>query len=264
MNPHPSGPSRLPGGAPPVVVTPPTASPGPPRWDGSLFSGPVHGPLPGLLLLMTTATGLVDAVSVLGLGRVFVANMTGNVVFLGFAVAGVPGFALGASLAALAGFVIGALMAGPLIAARAANRGRLLLDTTLVELVLFLVAVGLLAPVTGAPSSTLAAVVAGLAALALGLQNATVRHLAVPDLTTTVLTMTLTGIAADIRSAGRPVLTRRLLAVGTMFLGALLGGVLVLHVHLVWALAPVPVLLTVVAIVLTLQLRRPAPWQHRE
>jgi uncharacterized membrane protein YoaK (UPF0700 family) len=98
---------------------------------------------------MTTATGLVDAVSVLGLGRVFVANMTGNVVFLGFAAAGVPGFALGASLAALAGFVVGALMAGPLVAARGANRGRLLLDTTLVELVLFLVAVGLLAPVSG-------------------------------------------------------------------------------------------------------------------
>jgi uncharacterized membrane protein YoaK (UPF0700 family) len=264
MSLHHSGPSRPPGAAPPAVTTPPSVPSDPPRWDGSLFSGPVHGPLPALLLLMTTATGLVDAVSVLGLGRVFVANMTGNVVFLGFAVAGVPGFALGASLAALAGFVIGALIAGPLVAARGANRGRLLLDTTLVELVLFLVAVGLLAPVSGAPSSTLAAVVAGLAALALGLQNATVRHLAVPDLTTTVLTMTLTGIAADIRSAARPVLTRRLLAVATMFLGALLGGLLVLNFQLVWALAPVPVLLTVVAIVLTLQLRQPAPWQRRE
>ena len=75
----------------------------PPRWDGALLRGPVHGPLPVLLLVMTTATGLVDAVSVLGLGRVFVANMTGNVVFLGFAVAGAPGFALAASLAALGG-----------------------------------------------------------------------------------------------------------------------------------------------------------------
>jgi uncharacterized membrane protein YoaK (UPF0700 family) len=90
-----------------------------------------------------------------------------------------------------------------------------------------------------------------------------VRHLAVPDLTTTVLTMTLTGIAADIRSAARPVLTRRLLAVATMFLGALLGGLLVLNLQLVWALAPVPVLLTVVAVVLTLLLRQPAPWQLR-
>jgi hypothetical protein len=36
------------------------------------------------LLTLTAVTGLVDAVSYLRLGRVFVANMTGNVVFLGF------------------------------------------------------------------------------------------------------------------------------------------------------------------------------------
>jgi uncharacterized membrane protein YoaK (UPF0700 family) len=35
------------------------------------------------LLGLTVVTGLVDAVSYLRLGRVFVANMTGNVVFLG-------------------------------------------------------------------------------------------------------------------------------------------------------------------------------------
>jgi len=45
-----------------------------------------------LLLLMTAVTGTVDAVSILRLGHVFVANMTGNVVFLGFALAGSPGF----------------------------------------------------------------------------------------------------------------------------------------------------------------------------
>ncbi len=41
-----------------------------------------HGPLPPLLLALTVVTGLVDAFSYLVLGRVFVANMTGNVVFL--------------------------------------------------------------------------------------------------------------------------------------------------------------------------------------
>lgn len=49
-----------------------------------------HGPLPPLLLVLTVVTGLVDAVSYLELGRVFVANMTGNVVFTGFALAGAP------------------------------------------------------------------------------------------------------------------------------------------------------------------------------
>ena len=238
----------------------PPADPGGSNRD-SLISGPVHGPLPILLLVLTCATGLVDAVSVLGLGRVFVANMTGNVVFLGFAAAGVPGFALAASLAALAGFLIGALAGGRLVARRRSQRGTLLRDTTAIELVLLVPGVALLAIIPGAPGSAVASMVAALAAAALGLQNTTVRHLAVPDLTTTVLTMTLTGIAADIRSARRPVVTRRVLAVGTMFLGAVAGGLLVLHVRLAWALAPVPVLLAAVSSVLTMLLRGHPSWQ---
>jgi uncharacterized membrane protein YoaK (UPF0700 family) len=68
-----------------------------------------------------------------------------------------------------------------------------------------------------------------LLALAMGLQNATARRLAVPDLTTTVLTLTLTGIAADSKLAGgnAPNVGRRLLAVAAMFVGALVGAVLV-------------------------------------
>src|SRR2546425_12582849 len=68
--------------------------------------------LPLLLLVLTVTTGLIDAVSVLGLGRVFTANMTGNVVFLGFALARVPGFSAVRSLAALAAFLAGAVIGG--------------------------------------------------------------------------------------------------------------------------------------------------------
>ena len=50
--------------------------------------------LPALLLALTAATGLIDAVSYLALGHVFTANMTGNVVFLGFAAAGAPGLSI--------------------------------------------------------------------------------------------------------------------------------------------------------------------------
>ena len=75
-----------------------------PRTLWAAPSGPGWGPLPEMLLTLTLVTGLVDAVSILVLGRVFVANMTGNVVFAGFAIAGAPGFSLGASLFALAGF----------------------------------------------------------------------------------------------------------------------------------------------------------------
>src|SRR2546428_3915741 len=70
--------------------------------------------LPLLLLVLTVTTGLIDAVSVLGLGRVFTANMTGNVVFLGFALARVPGFSAVRSLAALAPFLAGAVIRGRL------------------------------------------------------------------------------------------------------------------------------------------------------
>src|SRR5438477_3023622 len=69
-------------------------------------------PLPWVLSVLTVTTGLVDAVSVLGLGRVFTANMTGNVVFLGFAAAGAPGFSATRVGASLAGFVVGALLGG--------------------------------------------------------------------------------------------------------------------------------------------------------
>src|ERR1700674_5971660 len=71
-----------------------------------------HGPLPALLLLPTMVTGLRDAVSYLSLGHVFVANMTGNVVFLGFAVANAQDFSIPASLLAIAAFLAGALAGG--------------------------------------------------------------------------------------------------------------------------------------------------------
>ena len=65
-----------------------------------------HGPLPTLLFVLTAVTGLVDAVSYLQLGHVFVANMTGNVVFLGFAASGAAGFSAAASLVAIAAFLV--------------------------------------------------------------------------------------------------------------------------------------------------------------
>src|SRR5580692_13218654 len=84
-------------------------------------AGAGWGPLPELLLALTLVTGIVDAVSILALGRVFVANMTGNVVFAGFAIAGAPGFSLSASLFALAGFLVGAYLGG-LMTPRAGGR----------------------------------------------------------------------------------------------------------------------------------------------
>jgi uncharacterized membrane protein YoaK (UPF0700 family) len=97
----------------------------------------------------------------------------------------------------------------------------------------------------------------------MGAQNTAARRLGVPDLTTTVLTMTLTGIAADFRTGARATTARRVLAVLSMFLGAVAGTLLVLHARIAWALALAAVLLAAVALVAGLTSRRPAPWHTR-
>ena len=92
--------------------------------------------------------------------------------------------------------------------------------------------------------------VIALLAAALGLQNATVRRLAVPDLTTTVLTLTLTGLAADFRVAGRnPRVGRRLAAVGLMAAGAL-GGALLLRVDVALPVLAAAVVIALAAVAL--------------
>lgn len=228
-------------------------------WS-DLARGAAHGPLPLLLLLLTTATGIIDAVSILGLGRVFVANMTGNVVFVGFALAAAPGFSLSGSVAALIGFLVGAFAGGLLVERFRSHRGRLLRNVTAVEFLLVAIA---LAVLLVDPAGALAAVAAAaLLAVAMGMQNTAARRLAVPDLTTTVLTMTLTGIAADLREAGVVTGARRLLAVLTMFVGALAGAVAFLRAGTGWALALGLVIVGVVAGVAAMRSVRPADWQN--
>jgi uncharacterized membrane protein YoaK (UPF0700 family) len=192
-----------------------------------------HGPLAPMLLLLTFLTGLVDSFSYLLLGHVLVANMTGNVVFLGFALGDAPGFLWWASLLAIATFLLGALLGGRLGLARGNHRARHLLWATSAETVLVAVAL-VLSLMLDRPygDGSIVAFVAVLG-IALGLQNATARTLAVPDLTTTVLTLTITGIASDSKAAGgaNSKLGRRLVPIVTMFLGGLLGAALTVHGH---------------------------------
>ncbi len=179
------------------------------------------------LLTLTAVTGLVDAVSYLRLGRVFVANMTGNVVFLGFSVDSRAGLSAAASLVAVAGFIGGALAGGRAAHALAAARPARWLAAALTAeaVVLGLVAVLAGSSVLPFAGNGRLATIAILAA-ALGLQNSTVRHLGAPDLTTTVLTLTLTGLVADSALAGgagaRPL--RRLGSVAAMLAGAAAGA----------------------------------------
>ncbi|MEU3521240.1 YoaK family protein [Streptomyces sp. NPDC006654] len=209
-----------------------------------------HGPLPPLLLTLTVVTGMVDAVSYLSLGHVFVANMTGNVVFLGFALAGAPNLSGLASVVALAAFLVGALAGGRLGTRFATHRGNLLKTATAVGTVLVAAAVAVTAITDGRVGTGVQYTLIVFLGLALGLQNAVARRLGVPDMTTTVLTLTLTGLAADSTLAGgaAPRPGRRVLSVLAMLLGAFAGAELLLHGHLVLTLGLALLLLLVTSL----------------
>src|SRR5882757_2075384 len=188
--------------------------------------------LPYALLGMTAVTGLVDAVSFLSLGRVFTANMTGNIVLLAFAAAHVPGLSIARSLTALLGFLVGAILGGRVMArASADSQIRFAAQAFFLE-VAFLFAAsfcgigyrGDLLEHAFQPFALIA-----LTALAMGTRNAAVRKLAIPDLTTTVLTLTITGIGADssIANGNNPRLARRVESVVAMFLGSAMGTVII-------------------------------------
>jgi uncharacterized membrane protein YoaK (UPF0700 family) len=228
-----------------------------------VFRDPVHGPLPGLLFLLTAVTGVIDAVSLLTLGRVFVANITGTIVTLGLALAGTAGVVRETALAALATFVLGAYAGGQMIARFGSHRGRLLVWTTAIELVFVVAAVPVVVPLTETvnPTFTVRAVVAAaLLAFGMGLQNAIVRRLKVPDITTTVVTMAVTGLVSDEHGGGRDSIVRRLIAVLMLLAGAALGAFLVLQVGAVWALVVSALVIAVVLGVAAASSRTPQDW----
>lgn len=221
-----------------------------------------HGPLPPLLLALTLLTGLVDAFSYLVLGHVFVANMTGNVVFLGFALAGAPGFSIAASVVALASFWSGALVGGRVGSLLGEHRGRLLHAAASIQAVFLAASVVLAALAGNAMTEGFRYPLIVVLGIAMGIQNATARKLAVPDLTTTVLTLTITGTAADSALAGgRGSLSgRRLIAVASMLLGALIGAALAIHVRIVLPLVIALVVIVAVAATTLALSKSDPPW----
>jgi uncharacterized membrane protein YoaK (UPF0700 family) len=201
--------------------------------------------------MLTLVSGFVDAISYLGLGQVFTANMTGNVVVIGFALAGAPGFSIERSLASLAAFLAGSVCAG-----RAELRFRERFPSEWLRGAL--AAEAALQALASVLAFALAAdlLLIAVLAFAMGMRNATVRRLRVPDMTTTVLTQTLTGLASDSTLAGgdNPRAARRVASVAAMLLGAFVGAVLVRAQGVGWGLLACALMVTATAATYPLRL----------
>lgn len=185
-------------------------------------------PLTRALLVLTFTTGLIDAVSFLGLGSVFTANMTGNIVILGFGIAGSGGLPVVGPIVSLVAFLAGA-SAGGVLVKRMDKRHPALVARALGAEVSLLALAAIVAGATTVRAGHVSGyIVIALLALALGVRNVTVHRINVPDLTTTVLTMTLTGLAADSPVAGGSGKgsVRRISAVVAMLAGAVAGALL--------------------------------------
>jgi uncharacterized membrane protein YoaK (UPF0700 family) len=180
------------------------------------------------LLLLTAATGIVDAISVLVLGHVFVANMTGNVIFLGFWFVPHSGVDLTAAVVAFAGFIVGTVLGGRL-ARHLDGQVRTWLTVSLSLEVVLLTALSILAGagVLDYHDNTKLYLIAGLA-VAFGIQNATARQFGIQELSTTVLTSTIVGLGFDSRLAGGSGEREKLryTVVATMCIGAVIGATL--------------------------------------
>ena len=203
-----------------------------------------------LLMGLTFAAGSVDAISYLALGRVFTANMTGNIVLLGLAVAQSLGPQTQRSLVALAAFA-----AGVAIAANVGRpRGHEEVWPARVTLALALEAVLL----TGfaiawwafdrRPFTESVLVLVALAGLAMGMQSATARQLAVKGVTTTFVTGTLTTLVSDIVTLAGPPGGWSMNAgvLVALLLGAVIGGIAEVHAPSVAAIIPAAVVAVVV------------------
>jgi uncharacterized membrane protein YoaK (UPF0700 family) len=178
------------------------------------------------LLLLTLATGLADSISILVLGHVFVANMTGNVIFLGFWLAPKTSIDLTAVAVALPTFVCTTILSGRL-SRYFGERTRPWITTVLATEIALLAALSMLAG-TGVLHyhDNTKLIMIGVLAVTFGLQHSSARQFGIQELSTTVLTSTIVSLGLDSRLAGGTGEREKLRfsVVFTMCAGALVGA----------------------------------------
>jgi uncharacterized membrane protein YoaK (UPF0700 family) len=233
--------------------------------DGSALRGALiddrDGPLPAMLLALTVLAGVVDAVSILALDRVFVSSMTGNLVFIGIGLAGVEGFSVVSPLVSLGSFVLGVLAGAWICRRSGGHRGRAVRNVTVYKAVLALPVTVLVVAVGDVLPAGVRTLVIVLLAASMGGQLALIRYLKVPDLLTVVLTLTMTGVLTE-RGSGRgdPKVVRRALALVAFTVGVLAGALLVRLVSVGAALTLGLAIILGVGLTIHLLSRRAGTW----
>ncbi|MFN8132871.1 MAG: YoaK family protein [Solirubrobacteraceae bacterium] len=181
-----------------------------------------------ILLLLTAASGVIDAVAFLGLGQVFVANQTGNVMLLAISLpAGAGTTSVAGSIVSICAFVAGAVAGGRLAPGRILPSGVPdgAVRALLIESAFLLAALGLWLAAHDRAGVRLA--ITALLGVGLGIQAATARRVARTGISTVVLTSAIVGLAVDSPGAsGRPDWWRHALPVGVMAAGGVVGAAL--------------------------------------
>ena len=215
-----------------------------------------------LLVGLSLATGMYEAICFLTFGKVFTAAQTGNLVLLGIGVAGThqpAGPNAVTVIISLAAFAVGAALAVPIL--KAFNGDQETEDDQVfqawprrvsIALVIALVLqAGFVAVwVTAARPASLAYILMALSALALGLQANAIRSLHVPSISTTAFTATYIDLASGLVTWSLTAHSaRRLIAsVVAMAAGACVGDLLLGHAHRSAPVVPAVVTAIVIAI----------------
>lgn len=210
-----------------------------------------------LVLALALAAACVDALSYMGLNEVLTANMTGNTVLLGLAMARQDAEAAARSGLALAAFACGAATVALL--PRRPSRRRPWPRSVTAALGAEVVLLAGLAGVwlasgggSGGDRDVWAYLLIALAATAMGAQSAAVTRLGLRGVATTYVTGTVTSLATDVvtreRGSGRRL---RLGVLGMYILGAVIGGAAFLRHGAFAALIPALVVAVVAGVAAT-------------
>lgn len=204
-----------------------------------------------LLVVLTVASGVIDALSFLGLGQVFTANMTGNLVLLGISAARGTAVSVAGPATAVGGFLLGVLAVDrPLRRTPAARLWPLGFGVALGIVLILETGVSVAWVLTGgAPQWPIQPILVATLGAAMGIQTTAVRALSVSGVTTTFVTGTLASLVRV-----RAGTLRRLAVVAGLAAGAA-AGTLLLNTARLFAPALAPALVALVLAATWLQSR---------